>query len=561
MCWHECAIERFDLKKFIIVSDIQNSKSQIRLPLILAVALAGGVLIGATMVKPDNPVAAIFNSASKFKEVLNHVERSYVDEVDSDKLVEDAIIDMLDKLDPHSSYIPSRDLELVSSQLQGNFEGIGIQFDIIRDTIYVITPLSGGPSEKLGLQAGDKIITVDGENVAGVDITSRGVMDRLRGPKGSQVKVELLRKNEADLVPYVITRDEIPQYSVDVSYMVDDEIGYLKVSRFSSTTYDEFRTNMNKLLNSGMKKLILDLQGNPGGYMNAAINMADEMIAGNELIVSQSSREPRYNSKSFAKRKGMFEKGPIIVLINEGSASASEIVSGALQDNDRALIVGRRSFGKGLVQMPMPLSDGAELRLTIARYYTPSGRSIQKPYDDSELDNYRSDISNRYANGEFFHADSIKFADSLKFKTRKGRVVYGGGGIMPDYFVPFDTAMTTPYYRALFRSNAVREFTLQYYDGNKGVLTAQGLEDFTKEFEVTDAMIRKITRIGEEVGVDYNAEELKISKALLKVQVKAQIARSVWGEEGFFPIFNQTDEIFQQALMLFEEAERLALAN
>jgi len=308
-----------------------------------------------------------------------------------------------------------------------------------------------------------------------------------------------------------------------------------------------------------MKKLILDLQGNPGGYMNAAINMVDELLAGNKVIVSQSSNEPRFNSKSSTRRKGIFEKGPVIVLVSEGSASASEIVSGALQDNDRALIVGRRTFGKGLVQMPIPLSDGSELRLVIARYYTPSGRSIQKPYGNGN--DYRGDIVKRYNNGEFFHADSIKFEDSLKFKTMKGRTVYGGGGITPDFFVPYDTSLHSNYYQQLFDRNAVREFTLKFYEKNQVELEEMTYKDFYNNFEVSDNMFKEVIEIGEEVGIPFVKKDFEISKELITLHIRAQIARSVWGEEGFFPIFNQTNEIFQQALKLFDEAEHLALAN
>lgn len=541
------------------MSETKNSKFQIRLPLILAIGISAGILIGATMVKPDNGISKLFSSINIFKEVLNHVDRNYVDEVNTDELVENAIIEMLNDLDPHSSYISAKDLELVSSQLQGNFDGIGIQFDIIRDTIYVITPLSGGPSEKLGLIAGDKIVEVDGENVAGIGIGTRGVFDRLRGPKGTEVDIKIKRRSFDELLEFTIVRDKIPQYSVNVGYMVDHEIGYIKVSRFSASTHEEFKDKVKTLKEKGMTKLILDLQGNSGGYMTAAINMADELIAGNKLIVSQSGKGDRANAKSYARKKGLFENGVVIVLVNEGSASASEIVAGALQDNDRALIVGRRSFGKGLVQMPIPLSDGSELRLTIARYYTPSGRSIQKYYGpDYE---YSNDITLRYNHGEFFHADSIKFADSLKFKTSKGRTVYGGGGIMPDYFVPFDTTQSSKYYNKLFSTNSVREFTLKYYELNKTSLEKMEYQEFYDDFVVSEDMLKELIGIGKEVGIPFNSEEYNRSKELLKTQIKALIARSVWGEEGFFPIFNQTDEIFRQALNLFDEAERLAFTK
>ena len=541
------------------MSKIKNSKSQIRLPLFLAIGISAGIFIGASMAEKDNSVISIFDNSAKFKEVLGHVERSYVDDVDTDELVEGAIVNMLSKLDPHSSYINAEDLAIMNSQLQGNYDGIGIQFDIIRDTIYVISPLGGGPSERLGLLSGDKIIVVDDETVAGIGITSRGVMDRLLGPKGTSVKVEILREKTEELIEYNIIRDKIPIYSVDVGYMVDDEIGYIKVNKFSSTTYNEFKSKLMELKQKGMKKLVLDLKGNTGGYMSAAINMADELLSIDRVIVSQSGREERSNMKSLARRKGVFEQGPVIVLVNEGSASAAEIVAGALQDNDRALIVGRRSYGKGLVQMPFPLRDNSELRLVIARYYTPSGRSIQKPYNGNE--NYGDDINERYNHGEFFHADSIKFNDSLKYKTLKGRTVYGGGGIMPDFFVPFDTTSISDYYRNLFAKNVVREYTLEYYRSHKENLEKMGFDKFYSEFEVSDDMLIALARIGEEVGLEFDKTGLEKSSKDLKIHIKAQIARSVWGEDGFFPIFNQTDEIFNRALKLFDEAEQLALAE
>ncbi len=425
---------------------VKNSNYQIRLPLVLCIGLAAGVLIGANL-NGRKSSGEINGDVQKFREVLNLINHEYVDEAKTQMLVDDAIQHMLTKLDPHSAYITANDREEANEDLRGNFEGIGIEFNIFHDTLVVVSALSGGPSEAVGLRPGDKIVKVNGTTIAGVGLSNPDVMKHLKGPKGSEVKIEVARKNVKEPVQFTIVRDKIPQFSVDASYMVDDEIGYIKVSRFSQTTYEEFMKAMEKLKGKGMKKLVLDLQGNPGGYMNQAIDLADEFLPKGEKIVFTKGKDTRYNSEALSTDKGDFQQGDLIVLVNEGSASASEIVSGALQDNDRALVVGRRSFGKGLVQSPFDLEDGSELRLTISRYYTPSGRSIQKPYTDEE--EYSRDIIKRYKHGEFFTADSVKFSDSLKFLTLNGRTVYGGGGIMPDYFVPLDTTLNSRYLNEL----------------------------------------------------------------------------------------------------------------
>ena len=539
------------------MSSTKNSNFQIRLPILLTIAVAAGILIGATMAD-GNSTNNLISGYLKFKEILTYVQRDYVDEVNTDELVETAINKMLEKLDPHSVYIPAKELELAKSQLEGEFEGIGIEFSIIRDTIYVVSPLSGGPSEEVGLMSGDKIVTVDGEIVAGTDIDNRDVFELLRGKKGTEVKVGIQRRDADDLMNFTIIRDKIPQESVDVSYMIDDEVGYIKVSRFAATTYDEFRAALADLKEKGMKKLVLDLQDNPGGYMDRAINIADELLSDNRMIVYTEGKQPRYNSEARAYREGIFEKGPIVVLINQGSASASEIVAGALQDNDRALIVGRRSFGKGLVQMPIPLDDGSELRLTISRYYTPSGRSIQKPYEDG-IKKYNEDIMERYEHGELLNVDSIQFNDSLKYETSKGRTVYGGGGIMPDYFVPIDTTNAeNKFLRSLYTTNVVREYTLLYYEDNKAKLEKMDYQDFYNNFEVTDKMLDKMISMAKSEGVEFDKKEYLKAKDLLKTQTKTLIARSVWGNKGSYPVFNQGNQVLQEALKLFDKAENLA---
>ncbi|MFY0651126.1 MAG: PDZ domain-containing protein [Cyclobacteriaceae bacterium] len=538
--------------------EIKNSKYMIRLPLLLCVAIAAGILIGANMTSPIGSKSDVVSSIFKFREILNYVDRNYVDEVETDELVETAISSMLEKLDPHTVYLPAKEHEYSKSELEGNFDGIGIEFNIFRDTIYVVAPLSGGPSEEIGLLSGDKIVKVDGENVAGIGIKNRGVFDRLRGPKGSEVKVSIKRRNVSDLLKFSIVRDKIPQFSMDAAYMVDHEIGYIKISRFSATTYDEFKEGLDTLTEVGMKKLVLDLTGNPGGYMDKAIKMADEFLSGDPMIVFTKGKELRYNQEHRAGKDGNFEKGGLIVLIDEGSASASEIVSGAVQDNDRGLIVGRRSFGKGLVQLPMELSDGSELRLTISRYYTPSGRSIQKSYENGQKDYYQDGFHSRYSKGEMFSADSIKLNDSLIFETAKGRTVYGGGGIVPDYFVALDTVGNSAYLNRLFTSSTIREYALEYSQNNREKLENRGFEKFKDNFSVTKNMLNDLVDLGKRNGLDFNEEQFNHSKKLIKTYVKAQIARGIWKSDGFYPIYNETNEIFQRALQLFDEADQLA---
>jgi carboxyl-terminal processing protease len=542
------------------VSHTKNSKSQIRLPIFLALAISAGIWIGATFAEPENNQNDLRAALYKMQEIMTYINRDYVDSVNTNDLVEYGITKMLENLDPHSSYIPARDATLAQSQLDGEFDGIGVEFGIIRDTIYVVAPLTGGPSEALGIQSGDQIINVDGETVAGTGITNRDVFDLLRGPKGSKVVVDIKRKNQPELITYEITRDKIPQYSINASYMVNDEIGYVKITRFAATTYNEFQESITDLKNQGMKKLIIDLQGNPGGYMGAAINIADEILGDRALIVSQEGKVEQYSQKAYAFRPGLFENGSVIVLVNEGSASASEILAGAIQDNDRGLIVGRRSFGKGLVQMPIDLSDGAELRLTIARYFTPSGRSIQKPYGP-DYEAYERDWMERFEHGEFFSADSIKFNDSLKYETTKGRIVYGGGGIMPDYFVPLDTTYSSAYVSRLFNSDSSREFILDYTNKNKDKFSDMSLEEYYRDFEVSDAMLKDLVAVGEKNKVKFDSKDFNESVDYLKVLVKAHLGRQIYDDDAFYMVINDINEVYQQAIKLFDEAERIAMAT
>lgn len=526
-----------------------NSNFQIKLPLILCIGLAAGVLIGASL-NPSPAGEDIGKEIQKFREALSLIKTEYVDPTETEALVDDAIGHMLTKLDPHSAYIPAKEREQANEDLRGNFEGIGIEFNIFQDTLVVVAALSGGPSESVGLRTGDRIIKVDGENIAGIGLRNSDVVKKLKGPKGTKVNIEVLRRSGGSPISFTIIRDKIPQYSVDAAYLIAPQTGYIKLSRFSQTTFTEFQQALNKLKKDGMVKLILDLQGNPGGYMNQAIDLADVFLPAGKKVVFTKGKDSRYNSNALSTQQGEFESGDLIVLINEGSASASEIVAGALQDNDRALIVGRRSYGKGLVQSPFDLSDGSELRLTISRYYTPSGRSIQKPYSDTQ--EYARDISERYRHGEFFHADSIKFNDSLKFLTLSGRTVYGGGGIMPDYFVPLDTSLNSLYLNALFNSNSFQEYAFNYAVENKDQLERMGVKEFQQNFRVTNAMYESLIKVGQRNNVKPNQNDLNKNKRVFEIFLKANIARRVWGSESFYPIFNETNEILQQALQLFD---------
>ena len=513
-----------------------------------------GIWIGSTFSEPKGD-SKYQSSIQKFRQLIDYIENDYVDSVNTEELLEESISQMLDKLDPHTVYIPPRDAELAQSQLKASFDGIGVEFNILRDTLYVVTPLAGGPSEKAGILAGDKIVKVDGENIAGIGMENRQVFDMLRGPRGTEVAVSVARKGEDELIDFTLVRNAIPQYSVDAGYMVDDETGYIKVNKFAENTYAEFKAALEKLKEQGMQKLILDLQNNGGGYMSAAINISDELLSEGKLIVSQKGQGSKYDSEARATKRGIFEEGAVTVLINEGSASASEIVAGALQDNDRALVIGRRSFGKGLVQLPFDLKDGSELRMTIARYYTPSGRSIQKPYEDG-AEAYASDYYQRFVSGELFTQDSVHFDEDLAYETSSGRTVYGGGGIMPDYFVPLDTTYASSYVNRLFTSNSVKEFTLDYRDNNQ-YLNDWEFEKFEKDFVVTEAMLNEVIEIGKTNGVKFRERDYRKSKDFLAFLIKAQLARDIYDDNAFYKIYNQTNEIYLQALELYQNPDLL----
>lgn len=544
---------------------IQNDRWTVRLPILLSITLAAGMLLGATFFGGGKGVTDVARGYTKFKEVLQLIDNNYVDTVNTDQLVDYSITKMLEKLDPHTYYFNPKDAVAARSQLESGFDGIGIEFNLYKDTVYVVTPLVGGPSEAAGIQGGDKILKVNNEIFTGKKVDNAFIFSKLRGPRGSEVKIEILRRGVPKPLAFQLRRDRIPTYSVDASYMIDKEIGYIKVTRFSESTYDEFKSSLSNLKSQGMKKLMLDLRGNPGGYMDRATNMVDELISGDKMIVYTDGKDDRYDRQTRAKNAGMFESGSVVVLIDEGSASASEIVAGALQDHDRALIVGRRSFGKGLVQMPVNLSDGSELRLTISRYYTPSGRSIQKPYTMGDGETYEKDLKNRFSHGELFVADSIKNNPKLQFRTDGGRTVYGGGGITPDVFVPRDTSMMTPYLYELFAKNIVRDYALSYVSQNKKQLEKQSFPEFLKVFSANEADLNEIVKHATTDGIKFNEKEYSRSKPYIRTYLKATIGRYAYQkrEKGglnneFYQVMSTLDEGLQKALTLFDEAEKLA---
>ncbi len=479
----------------------------------------------------------------------------YVDSVDEAKLVEDAIRGMLEGLDPHSSYTTAKETRALNEPLNGSFDGIGIQFNVVDDTLLVIQPVVNGPSEKVGIRPGDRIIAVNDTAIAGVKMAREEMMRRLRGPRGTKVNLGVLRKGIADRLAFTVTRDKIPLNTLDAAYMIRPGIGYIRLGSFGLTSHDEVSAALNSLSQKGMKDLIFDLQDNGGGYLMAAIEIANEFLERGDLIVYTKGRvTPRDEQK--ASGGGKMKKGRVVVLINEFSASASEIVAGALQDQDRATIVGRRSFGKGLVQRPIPFPDGSMIRLTVAHYYTPSGRCIQKPYTPGELEDYAMDLDNRYRHGEFTNEDSIHLNDSLRFYTlRRHRVVYGGGGIMPDVFVPLDTAKFTNYHRLLTAKSVVLNAALRYIDDNRELLKASypDFPSFMRDYEVPQALVDSIFREGERQDVKpKDEEEVRQTLPYLRVTLKALVARDLWDMSQYFQVINETSEIVRKAVELLD---------
>ena len=495
--------------------------------------------------------------ARKLQLALFAITNLYVDTTSETKLVEDAIVGMLEKLDPHSTYMDPEETKQMNEPLQGNFDGIGIQFNVLTDTVYVIQVIPGGPSEKVGLMAGDRIIEVNDSLIAGVKMKTSDIMKRLRGPKGSEVRVKVKRGDRPELIEYRIVRGKIPVYSLDAAYMADKQTGYIKLNRFAASSANEFREALEKLRKTGMKNLILDLQGNGGGYLNIAIELADEFLEKQRLIVyTKGSKQPREEAHSTAR--GQFQNGRLVILVDESSASASEIVTGAIQDWDRGVVVGRRTFGKGLVQKPIPLPDGSMIRLTVSRYYTPTGRCIQKPYERGNLDAYHHDLIDRYNKGELMSADSIHFPDSMKYQTLvTGRTVYGGGGIMPDVFIPVDTTRYTDYHRKLVAAGVVNRVAMNYMDRHRAELTKKypTFAAYKQSFRVDDELLNELTLMGQQDKIELVAEEFERSKALIALQVKALIARDLFDMAQYFQIINEDNPSYLKALEIINSKE------
>lgn len=502
------------------------------------------------------------NSASRQQQKLlmveNIVNNLYVDNVDEEKIVENAVRGILENLDPHSSYSTKEETTSSQETMQGSFSGIGIQFNMQKDTLYVVQTIAGGPSEKVGILPGDRFIAVDDSIIAGRKLKNTDIMKRLRGPKGTKVNIKVKRGSNTDLLEFRITRDDIPLNSIDAVYMADGKTGYIRLSRFAATSYKEFKDAITKLKKQGMQQLILDLTDNGGGYMQIAAQIANEMLnRGNLIVYTQGRKSPRQNLN--ADGSGTFRTQKVVVMINQFSASASEILSGAVQDWDRGVVVGRRSFGKGLVQREFLLPDSSSFRLTIARYYTPSGRNIQKPYIKGDREDYDKDIIDRYNHGELQSADSIHFADSLKHTTlRLHRTVYGGGGIMPDVFVPLDTTQYTDYHRRLVAKGIIPQFALRYVDKNRADLKAQypDAQKFIKEFTVTDEMLNNLVDAGKAEKVDFNKSQFAKSKEMLRTFVKAAIANDLFSTGAYFQIVNEQNDIYKEALSIINDDAR-----
>jgi carboxyl-terminal processing protease len=532
--------------------EYKNKGFAVYFPIIIAVAMVIGILIGRYYNGSSSESRfIIIPKANKLDNVLNYIENEYVDEVSKSEIIERAIPKILEDLDPHSQYIPAEELQKVNEPLEGNFSGIGIQFNMLNDTLVVIQTVPNGPSQKVGILAGDRIIKVDGNTVAGIKMPSDSIVGKLRGPRGTQVNVSVIRRNVEELLSFDIIRDNIPLYSVDVAYMVKSDIGFLKLNKFSATTEEEFVSAVSRLREQGLKKLILDLRENGGGYMNAAVFIADQFLNGNELIVYTQGKA-REKQDFISNTGGLCTDLDVVILIDENSASASEILAGAIQDNDRGTIVGRRSFGKGLVQEQKPLSDGSAIRLTIARYYTPTGRSIQRPYNHN-INDYYEDQNVRYLHGEMENADSNKFADSLKFTTPGGKIVYGGGGIMPDIFVPLDTLGITDYFIDIRNQGLIYRYSLKYADENRAKLSTLKTPGEFVQYLDKQGILRRFVAYAASEGVREVSREIRTSEKIIRVQLYAFIARNFLEDDGFYPIIQDIDNTLLKAVETLSE--------
>lgn len=530
------------------------------LPILALVAIATAFATA----KKENQMPA--NQKLRIAEAA--VAQYYVDTINEDKLVETAIRSMLESLDPHSAYSNAEETKELNEPLDGNFSGIGITFNMNQDTLYVISTVAGGPSERVGLLGGDRIIKVNDTIIAGKKMRNTDIMKRLRGPKGTKVNVDVLRRSagKADTINFVITRADIPINSVDAAYMVDKKTGYIRLSRFSAESYDEIAQALKKLQKAGMTQLILDLVDNGGGYMQPAIDILGEFLEpGNLAVYTEGRNSPRYDFQAAPKgKKPLFGNGKLVVMVNQYTASSSEITTGAIQDWDRGVVVGRRTYGKGLVQRPFPFPDGSMMRLTIAHYYTPTGRDIQKPYEKGNQKGYARDILDRFNNGELMHADSIKYIDSLKVETLKHhRPIYGGGGITPDVFVPLDTMDYTKYYRDVTAKGVINQYAINYVDTHRKEILAKFKtdSDFLKGFNVDQSMLSDLFELAKKEGVEFNAEEAKQSDALFKMIIKGLIGRDIYDQETYFKVYNQYDPIFREALRVINSDEYTRLLN
>ncbi|REJ82908.1 MAG: S41 family peptidase [Bacteroidetes bacterium] len=523
-----------------------------------------GIFVGIRLNEPYKSSRSFFSfktgQFNKINDVINYINNEYVDTVNQKSLIEKTISDMLHALDPHSAYIPADELQAMTEPLEGNFDGIGIEFHIQEDTIMVVSAVHGGPSEQLGIQSGDRIIKVEDSVVTGIGITNPQVMQLLRGPSGTKVNVTVYRKSTGKTIQFAITRGKIPIYSVDVAFMLTPETGYIKVGHFAEKTHDEYLKGFMKLKDEGMQNLVLDLRGNPGGYLKAAIQLADEFLPEKKLIVYTEGRS-RPRESFYATQRGYFDEGAMVVLIDEGSASASEIVAGALQDWDRATILGRRSFGKGLVQEQSQFPDGSAIRLTIARYYTPTGRSIQKPYQGG-YEQYSNELFERLKKGELLSSDSIRFDDSLHFVTPGGKLVYGGGGIMPDFFIPLDTSASSSFYSEVSSKGLISQFAYDYMDQNREYFRRfKTFEEYNQKFTINDEIFRKFLDYVQSNGVNKEEKGIKISGDQIRIQLKALLARQIWKNDGFFPVILTRDNTVKQALELIEKKQVAVKGN
>ncbi|MBK6344921.1 MAG: S41 family peptidase [Bacteroidales bacterium] len=530
-----------------------NKRFSVYLPIAFALVLIAGFFLGATLVRVS-PINETLLQGLKSRnydpvnDVISYIKQDYVDSVDVDALSRSAIEGILSDLDPHSQYISAEEFNEVNDPLLGNFDGIGVQFRLEKDTVYIINTIPGGPSAKAGVLAGDRIVKVEGKNIAGIKISTNDVMKLLKGERGTKVNVGILRRGVKGLLKFELTRDVIPTYSIDIAYMPEPGTGYIKLSKFSATTAEELSQALITLKSKGLGNLILDLRGNSGGYLQAAIDVADEFLPAGKLIVyTEGLNRPKQVAN--ATEKGHFEKGQLMVLIDEGSASSSEIVAGALQDNDRATIVGRRSFGKGLVQEQLSLPDGSAIRLTVARYYTPTGRSIQKPYKNGHAREYQEELYDRMVHGEMESQDSVRLNDSLKYTTPGGKTVYGGGGIMPDVYMPVEKNEKYQYYNAIMNKGLLYQFAFEYTDNNRRMLnTYKDFEEFNRQFTVTPVVYQSFIDFAAKNEVKPDPVGIAFSKDEISNLLKALVARNIFDEKGFYPVFLRTDKTYLKAL-------------